>query len=163
MKTLDRSRAFATVSGQAEHRYEQDDLRFDAGGKCMDDAAYKKAQAPAPVHDTRTTAAQDPAILEQITAQTGGEPGSLTIGAPTTPTTPVGASGDVAQDQTTELETLGLSGKVESALRGAEINTVEQLCACTEEQLANLPNIGAAAVKAIKAALKDAKKKLAKK
>lgn len=157
MKNLDRSRPFATVSGQAEHRYEQDDLRFDAGGKCMDDPAYKKSQAPAPVHDTRTTSTQDPAILEQISAQTGGEPGTVTIGAP------MQAPQDPVAGSTTELETLGLTGKVESALRGAEINSVEQLCACTEEHLVNLPNIGAAAVKAIKAALKDAKKKLAKK
>lgn len=162
MKTLDRTRAFATVSGQAEHRYEQDHQRFDANGKCMDDSAYKKVAAPAPAHDTRTTAAQDPAILEQIHAQTGGEPGSLTIGAAAAP---ADAPQQQAQDPLalTELETLGLSGKVESALRGAEINSVEQLCACTEEQLANLPNIGKAAVKAIKEALKDAKKKLAKK
>jgi DNA-directed RNA polymerase alpha subunit len=61
----------------------------------------------------------------------------------------------------TALEALGLTSKVEGALRGAKIETVEALAACTEQQLLDLPNVGDVAVAAIKKALKGAGKKLA--
>lgn len=151
MKTLDRTRDFGTISGMMDNgaRYEQDGLHFDGQGNCVSDKAYVKPDAP-PARDTRTTTSADPAILEQIQKQAeGGAAGSteIVVGAQT--------------ETLTELDTLGLAKKFESALRGAEIDSVEALCRCTEEQLVALPNIGDAAVKAIKKALKAAQKKLA--
>lgn len=145
MRALDRTREFAVVSGVAEHKYEQDGLRFDHVGACIDDKDYKKPGAPRAQYDTATTTATDPAIQEQITLQTGSEAPPDDAGAP---------------DTTGELETLGLSSKVESALRGSEIDSVDALCRCTEAQILAMPNIGDAAVKAIKKALKTAGKTL---
>lgn len=145
MKTLDRSRDFATVSGQAEHRYEQDGKRFDAEGACMDEAGYKKPGAP-PARDTRTTAAADPTIIEQIGKQTT----DIVVGKQTAET---GTS--------TDLATLALPKKIDTALRAAEIDTVEALSRCTGEQLVAMPGIGDAAVTTIKKALKKVKKALA--
>lgn len=149
-RTLDRSKPFGTVAGQAEHRYEQDGLRFDTLGACIDDKDYKGSAKPA-AREVRTTPDADPAIMTQIAKQSGegGEGGKGATG------------GSDEGGETTALETLGLSSKVESALRGAEINTVEALTRCTEAQLIELPNIGAATVKAIKKSLKAAHLELA--
>jgi sulfite reductase beta subunit-like hemoprotein len=152
VRTLDRSRPFGTVSGQAAHRYEQDGHSFDARGICMDEGGYKPpADAPAPGREVRTTPGADPTVIEQIERQT--QPGTeIVVGKQDAPGT---------TEQTTELATLGLAPKAVSALRGSEIDSVEALCRCTEEQLVALPNIGSGTVKAIKAALKKAHRKLA--
>jgi DNA-directed RNA polymerase alpha subunit len=145
MKSLDQSRPFATVCGQAAHKYEQDGKKFDHQGVCMDDAGYKAAtSAQVSARDVRTTSQADPALLEQINAQTG-----------------IPTAGETGSGQRTELETLGLTAKVMASLRGAEVGTVEALCRCTEAQLIGLPNIGEGTVKAIKKALKAAGAKLA--
>lgn len=141
MKTLDRTRDFGLAIG-SEHRFEQDGKRFDAHGNCMDEP--RQALAPKPAASVKVETA-DSQVAEQLKAN--------------------GASTDEGggAGSTTELETLGLSAKVMAALRGSEITTVEHLEKCTDEQLIALPNIGPAAVKLIKAGLKAAGKKLAKK
>lgn len=163
MKPLDRTRDFSVVSGVAEHRYEQDDMRFDVEGKCMDlapgkpDPKYRRAGDDVPGRNTATTSAGDPSVIEQIEKQTGITVGNNDLPPDQGSGTPPGATVDTS----TELETLGLKAKVLSALRGAEVDSVEALCRCTAKQLEALPNLGAAAVKDIKAALKRANKKLA--
>jgi len=67
----------------------------------------------------------------------------------------------LADGDPTGIETLGLTSKIEAALRGNGINSVEALVACTEEQLVALPSIGAVTLGHVKQALKAAGKRLA--
>jgi DNA-directed RNA polymerase alpha subunit len=134
VKTLDKSRPHSTVYGQADHAFEQDGLRFDREGNCLD-------KAPGDTKAPPSTAAAPAAT----TAPEGGQ-------APT---------GDNAGD-TQNIQSLQLTHKVENALTGAGITTVQALCLATEAELKALPNIGEVAVKEIKKQLKAAGHKLAK-
>lgn len=112
--------------------------------------------------EAKAKADADAAARAKAAADTGSTSSSSTS---TASTTSAGAAEDQVSQQLNEsgtpLETLGLSAKGISALRGAKIESVEALAACTETQLIALPNIGPAAVKVIKQALKNAGKKLA--
>ncbi|HYE38988.1 MAG TPA: DNA-directed RNA polymerase subunit alpha C-terminal domain-containing protein, partial [Ramlibacter sp.] len=73
-----------------------------------------------------------------------------------------GTGGSEGQNQgPMPLESLGLTARAESALKGAGFDTVEKLCTATAEQLLALPSVGETTVTAIKKALKAAGKALA--
>lgn len=81
MRTLDKTKSFATIVGQMDNgaRYEQDGLQFDGHGKCVEDKG--RAAAPQTSRDVRSTVQADPALHEQIHRQTGGQPGEIVIGS----------------------------------------------------------------------------------
>lgn len=160
MKMLDRSRPFATVAGQADHKYEQDNMRFDGDGLCMDEKGYKKAHDVA-TRDVRTTQQADPNIQTQIDRQSGRgsvsmdtlehPQGQVDTARPDKP--PAGTAG--------ELAALKLPKKIEHALIAGQIDSVEALTRTSEEDLGKVPGIGPSGVKSIKKALKTQKKTLA--
>jgi hypothetical protein len=139
---LDRNKPFGRVCGDSQGRVFEQDGRFYRG----DGSEWGSGPVVAalPVGGLAAPAALDVvaplAVVDDQVAQQMDEP--------------------VAEVASAALESLGLPSKIENALRGAKIETVEALVACTEDQLIALPNIGVAACKAIKAALKKAGKKL---
>jgi DNA-directed RNA polymerase alpha subunit len=165
MKELDRSKPYADIRGDVHGRvFEQNGVCFNADGEewtpadstiDVDDAeAALRARIEADVRRKIGAEQKAKAKAEAPAKPASPQPNPITGGDPQLEAQLGGAPA-------TPLETLGLSSKVESALRGAQVDSVEALVACTEDQLLALPNVGAKAVADVKKALKAAKKKLA--
>lgn len=127
MKTLDSARPFSVVYGRADHAFEQDGLRFDRKGNCLDKAPATKETAPA----TKVPETAPAATVSQ-------EPG---------PPAGVGAgTDDKAPGAPINVAALGLSTRIENALLGAGIDSVDKLCLASRSDLEALPNLGKASV-----------------
>lgn len=145
MNTLDKSRPYATVYGEASHAFEQDGRNFKHDGTLATAGAPAALQggAKAAVVDTSAADKATIATLEQQLAEANAKLANA------------GGEGGGGGDSP-NLQSLGLPTKVENALTGAGILNVDALTRATEEELVALPNVGAAAIKQIKTALKKA-------
>lgn len=80
---------------------------------------------------------------------------------------PTGSATETQEEKKAEqsgspnIASLGLPTKVENALMGAGLATLDQLCMANKDELLALPNIGDAAVKEIVKTLKGFNRKLA--
>jgi DNA-directed RNA polymerase alpha subunit len=183
MKTLDRTKDFGTIMGDVHGRlYEQGGTFFKPDGtewtpadspveannaeaamraRLEADVAKKSEAAAAKLRaevEAETRAKIEAEFRENAEAELRAK---IEAEIREKIAAEASANGGGSTDTGTALEVLGLTSKVEGALRGAKIETVEALAACTEQQLLDLPNVGDVAVAAIKKALKGAGKKLA--
>lgn len=167
MRTLDRNKPYGEVKGDVHGRcFEQGGAFFDAEGNEWgpEDSPVGVENAEAALRariEKETRAKVEREMRTRIEAEVRAElegKGRAGAGA---------AKADdqlgqqLADGDPTALETLGLNSKIEAALRGNGITSVEALVACTEDQLVALPSIGATTLARIKQALKAAGRKLA--